>query len=317
MKPYSVDLRTRIVRALHEEGTAKSAAARLFGVSRSSVKRYARIASRGESLKPRKGGGRPPKTDETTQKLLEEDVKERPAAAVSERRRFLEHTTGKVLSDSTVLRLLKRRGFSQKTDYGGAGARRVAKSRLEGGACLENRSEAARLRGRDGHEHLAFGAARLVATRTKGLLLGASQSGTANTTLLSSMTTEGMGPSLAVEGTTTTGAVFEAYVERVLCPVLSPGQIVVMDNLSAHKGERVRELIEGQGCELLYLPPYSPDLNPLEEVFAKIKGVLRKAEARNREALIEAIGRAISAVTARDVRGFFEHCGYGVSVQSL
>ena len=114
MKPYSVDLRTRIVRALQEEGTAKSAAARLFGVSLSSVKRYARIASRGESLKPRKGGGRPPKTDETTQKLLEEDVKERPAAAVSERRRFLEHTTGKVLSDSTVLRLLRKMGFSQK-----------------------------------------------------------------------------------------------------------------------------------------------------------------------------------------------------------
>src|SRR5215211_4162075 len=115
MKPYSVDLRTRIVRALQEEGTAKSAAARLFGVSLSSVKRYARIASRGESLKPRKGGGRPPKTDETTQKkLLEEDVKERPVAAVSERRRFLEHTTGKVLSDSTVLRLLKRMGFSRK-----------------------------------------------------------------------------------------------------------------------------------------------------------------------------------------------------------
>lgn len=121
MKPYSVDLRTRIVRALQEEGTAKSAAARLFGVSLSSVKRYARIASRGESLKPgKKGGGRPPKTDETTQKLLEEDVKERPAAAaVSLRRRFLEHTTGKVLSDSTVVRLLKRMGFSQKNGLWG------------------------------------------------------------------------------------------------------------------------------------------------------------------------------------------------------
>ena len=137
-----------------------------------------------------------------------------------------------------------------------------------------------------------------------------------NTTLLSSMTTEGMGPSLAVEGTTT-GAVFEAYVERVLSPMLCPGQIVVMDNLSAHKGERVRELIEARGCEVLYLPPYSPDLNPIEEAFAKIKGVLRKAEARSREALIEAIGQAISAVTAQDVRSFFEHCGYGVSVQSL
>jgi transposase len=99
--------------------------------------------------------------------------------------------------------------------------------------------------------------------------------------------------------------------------MLCPGQIVVMDNLSAHKGERVRELIEARGCELLYLPPYSPDLNPIEEAFAKIKGVLRKAEARNREALIEAIGQAISAVTAQDVSGFFEHCGYGLSVQPL
>jgi transposase len=82
-----------------------------------------------------------------------------------------------------------------------------------------------------------------------------------NTTVLASMSMEGMGPSLAVEGATT-AAVFETYVERVLAPTLRRGQVVVMDNLSAHKGERVRELIEGRGCELLYLPSYSPELNP-------------------------------------------------------
>jgi transposase len=98
---------------------SKSGAARLFGVSLSSVKRYARIASRGESLEPRKGGGRPPKTDHTTKKLLEEDVKERPAATVSERRRFLEHIMGNSLSDSTVRRLMKRMGFSQKNGVWG------------------------------------------------------------------------------------------------------------------------------------------------------------------------------------------------------
>ena len=113
MKPYSEDLRTRIVKAV-EEGMSKSGAARLFGVSLSSVKRYARIASRGEPLEPRKGGGRPPKTDETAQKLLEGDVNERPAATVAQRRLFLEHATGKTLSDSTVSRLLKRMGFRQK-----------------------------------------------------------------------------------------------------------------------------------------------------------------------------------------------------------
>src|SRR3712207_9382123 len=93
------------------------------------------------------------------------------------------------------------------------------------------------------------------------------------------MTLSGMGPSLAVEGATT-ARVFEAYVEGVLAPSLKRGQIIIMDNLSAHKTDRVSELIERQGCELLYLPPYSPDLNPIEEAFSKIKGLLRKAEDR-------------------------------------
>jgi transposase len=138
----------------------------------------------------------------------------------------------------------------------------------------------------------------------------------ANTTVLSSMSAEGMGPSLTVEGATTS-AVFEAYVQQVLGPTLRKGQVMVMDNLSAHKGERIRELIEERGCELIYLPSYSPDLNPIEEAFSKIKRLVRKAEARTREALLEAIGSALSAVTSGDARGFFEHCGYRISVQSL
>lgn len=118
-----------------------------------------------------------------------------------------------------------------------------------------------------------------------------------NVTLLSSMSLAGMGPSLAVEGATTR-EVFEAYVERVLAPTLKNGQIVVMDNLSSHKGPQVRELIEARGCELMYLPPYSPDLNPIEEAFSKVKGILRKSRARTREALIEAMGVALKAVSA-------------------
>ena len=118
MKPYSEDLRLKIVQAVRD-GMSKSAAARLFGVSLSSVKRYARMARRVASLAPRKGGGRPPKTEEIAEKLLEEDVKERPTATVSERRRFLERTTGKSLSDSPVKRLLKRLGYSQKNGLWG------------------------------------------------------------------------------------------------------------------------------------------------------------------------------------------------------
>jgi transposase len=123
-----------------------------------------------------------------------------------------------------------------------------------------------------------------------------------NTTLLSSMTLGGMGPSVAVEGATT-ARVFETYVKKVLAPSLEEGQIVLMDNLGAHRPKRVRGLIEQRGCELLYVPSYSPDYNPLEEAFSKIKDLLRKAAARTKEALVEAIGVALSAVTVPKTPG--------------
>ncbi len=132
-----------------------------------------------------------------------------------------------------------------------------------------------------------------------------------NTTLLASMGAEGMGACMAVVGSTKK-AVFEAYVERVLAPSLRPGVVVVMDNLGAHKTKRVKELIEARGCELVFLPPYSPDFSPIEEAFSKIKALLRKVKARERGTLVEAIGRALSAITAQDARGFFGHCGYPI-----
>jgi transposase len=137
-----------------------------------------------------------------------------------------------------------------------------------------------------------------------------------NTTLLASMTVEGMGPSMAMKGSTTAD-VFEAYLEHVLLPELEEGQIVVMDNLPAHKPDRVRELIEERGCELLYLPSYSPDYNPIEEAFSKIKEILRRAEARTREALVEAKGEALSAVSSWDAWSFFKHAGYHPAGQAL
>ena len=138
-----------------------------------------------------------------------------------------------------------------------------------------------------------------------------------NITLLSSIGKEGgMGASLVVEGSTNK-TVFETYLEEVLLPTLKRGQVVVMDNLSAHKGERVRELIEGEGCELIYLPPYSPDFNPIEQAFSKIKSHLREACARSRETPMEVIGGALRTISASDALGYFENCGYRAVVQSL
>jgi transposase len=118
MRAYSEDLRKKIVAAI-ERGMSKAQTARLFDVSLSSVKRYSRIASQGESLRPRKSPGRPCKVDEKAQLLLERDVKERPAATIGQRRRLLEHITGTDLSDSTLRRLMKRLGFTQKNGLWG------------------------------------------------------------------------------------------------------------------------------------------------------------------------------------------------------
>jgi len=114
MKAYSEDLRKKVVEAVNQRATSKSEAARLFGISLSSVKRYTRLADRGEHLAPRKGGGRPPIADDAMRKLLEEDVRARPSATIKERRRFLESVAGKSISEPTLRRLLKRMGFSRK-----------------------------------------------------------------------------------------------------------------------------------------------------------------------------------------------------------
>ncbi len=128
-------------------------------------------------------------------------------------------------------------------------------------------------------------------------------------TTITALTLDGIGPGLLVEGGISTAG-FEAYVAHLLAPTLKPGQIVVLDNLRQHQGERTRELIEARGAELWFLPPYSPDLNPIEEAFAKLKALLRTAAARTHEALAAAIWAAFRAITPTDARSFFTHGGY-------
>jgi len=137
-----------------------------------------------------------------------------------------------------------------------------------------------------------------------------------NTTLIASMSLSGMGESMVVQGATD-AEVFEAYVEHFLAPTLSEGQLVVLDKLGAHRPKRIRELVEERGSELVFLPSYSPDLNPIEEAFSKMKNILRKVGARTHEALVEAMSGALSAITPRDAAGWFDHCGYEVEVQYL
>jgi transposase len=129
------------------------------------------------------------------------------------------------------------------------------------------------------------------------------------TTLIAALGIKGMRCSTVVDGAVNAD-VFEAFVEQVLVPQLRPGDMVIMDNLSSHKRARTRELIESAGAELDYLPPYSPDLNPIEMVFAKVKQLLRSLAARTRQALWDAMQSVLDQVTADDAMNCFRHCGY-------
>ena len=136
-----------------------------------------------------------------------------------------------------------------------------------------------------------------------------------NQTLIASMTLQGgIGEAISIKGATD-AELFETYVEEFLAPTLEAGRVVVLDGLGAHRTNKVRELIEERGADLVFLPSYSPDLNPIEEAFSKIKNIVRKAGARTREALDEAIGEALSAITLKDVAGWFSHCGYELQDQ--
>ena len=138
-----------------------------------------------------------------------------------------------------------------------------------------------------------------------------------NQTLIAAITLQGgMGESMTLEGATDAEA-FEAYVKHVLAPSLREGQVVVLDGLGAHRTDKVRELVEGRGADVVFLPSYSPDLNPIEEAFSKIKQLVRKVGARGREALVEAIARALATVTTEDAAGWFAHAGYWAQDQPL
>jgi len=125
------------------------------------------------------------------------------------------------------------------------------------------------------------------------------------------MSLGGMIASMTIEAATD-AEIFLVYVEKVLCPALKPGDVVVMDNLSSHKVNGVRELLLQAGADVLYLPPYSPDLNPIEKAWAKLKQILRKVKARTREALDQAIAEALTLISPDNAKAWFQHCISGL-----
>jgi transposase len=250
MKAYSEDLRQKVVHAVHQRGTSKSEAARLFGISLSSVKRYTRLADRGESLSPRKGGGRAPHSRRD----------DREAA----RRRHTYKTGGHRRREAPLPYYALRRQEPQRAhpeeapQKDGLQPKKRTVGAKERDEFLRAAWKVMVARSLDAHSlvfvdemgtNISLSPVYGWAKKGRRAHCSVPRNRGKNTTVLASMSVEGMGPSLAVEGATS-ALVFEAYLERLLAPTLRRGQVVVMDNLSAHKGERVKELIEQRGCEL-------------------------------------------------------------------
>jgi transposase len=163
--------------------------------------------------------------------------------------------------------------------------------------------------------HLGYTPARAWAPRGERAYAAAPRNPGENRTVVAALTLEGTGPTLRFDGAITTGR-FEGYVRHVLAPTLRPGQVVVADNLRAHHSARARAAIEERGAQLWHLPAYSPDFNPLEHAFSKVKQALRRAEPRTDDDLRAATWAAFATITPDDIRGWFAHCGYHHGNQS-
>ena len=280
----------------------------IFGVSHATIKRYLKQRRDEGHVRPRAIPGRPPKKRAQLEASVLPQLQAQNDATLEQHCALWEQTHGERVSRWTMSRARIWLGWTRSKKSLGA----TERNEEERAMWRENASKLPT-------EALVFidecgsniALTPLYARAPKGERARGSvpRNRGKNTTLIAALSLEGMGAAMILEGSTNTTA-FELYVEQILAPSLHTGQMVVMDNLQAHKSAQVRQAIEAKGCQLLFLPGYSPDFSPIEEAFSKLKTALRRAGARTREALEEAIAQALLTISPQDAQGWFQHCGY-------
>jgi transposase len=307
MKAYSLDLRERVVRAV-DLGYKRAEIIKLFGVSRATIKRYVKQRREVGHLERKPIPGRPPKKSASVRVGLVEQLEAHPDATLEMHCQLWEQSYGEHVSTSTMSRAIRCLGWTRKKKTIGATERNEDARAAWREQCKE--LDATKLVVIDEcGTHISLTPLYARAPKGKRAYSKVPRNRGKNTTVIAALTWSGIGEALILEGSVT-AAVFEQYVERVLAPSLSAGHVVLMDNLAAHKSAKVEALIKARGCSLLFLPSYSPDFSPIEEMFSKVKTSLRRIGARTREALQEAIARALETVTLQDAHGWFRHSGY-------
>lgn len=304
---YSMDLRDRVL-ALYDEGVKTKQVAKQLRISPA----WARRVKQRRDRPPRKVGGSVPKLDQAARARLAAWVDQRPDATPEELRRRVKDELGIGVSIGCLWNTLRALKLTFKKRSLRAAERLRPDVLAQREAFFEQLKDVplsdvvvldesyvttqfTRLRGRSAR------GVRLVGRVPQGhwKLL----------TILAAISLNGVVAAASIDATTDAD-VFGAFIDEVLVPALRPGQVVVMDNLSAHKVGRVRAAIERAGCRLIYLPPYSPDFSPIEHMWSKLKQALRSAGARTIDTLVDAIGVAFTSITAGDCIGYFRHCGY-------
>lgn len=307
MRAYSYDLRLRILHAV-DQGRSRAEIIKICDVSRATVKRSLKLRRETGDVKPKAIPERPAKKEAALLTGLQSPLDAYPDATLAEHCQIWETTQGVQVSSATMSRAIQHLNWTRKKK-----TLRASEQKEEERAAWKEQAQqlpAEKLVFIDEcGSNIAF--TRVYARSPKGKRVYGTvpRNRRANITLLASLSLQGMGEAFILEGSAD-ATVFELYIEQILVPSLQAGQIVILDNLSTHTSEKVRQAIEAQGCQLLFLPSYSPDLSPIEEAFSKLKAFLRRVGARTPEALQEAIGQALLTITAQDADGWFSHCGY-------
>jgi transposase len=307
MKAYSLDLRTRVLAAL-DSGMPRATVVRVFQVSRSSLKRWLILRAQTGALDPRPRRGQTATITAAQQATLRYQLDQFPDATLAEHAARWNTDHGTTLSPWTLGRAIRRLGWSRKKksliaaerdEWARAAFRvRIADQLADDFIVIDEIGLNLDMTPRSSR-----------APRGQRAVTSIPRNTPINTTLIGSCSLAGMGPSLLLPGGLDTPS-FKTYLEQVLGPSLRPGQIILLDNLSVHTSAEVAEIVAAHGCSVWYLPTYSPDLSPIELAFAKFKDRVRRAGARTREALEQAVAEAWKGVTAADLRSFFRHCGY-------
>lgn len=307
MRPYSMDLRERVAAAVdHHEGSLRQIA-RNFHVSLSFLTRLLNRRRQSGSLRPRPhGGGHPPALDHAGQQRLRLEVRKQPDATLQE----LAERVGVRCSRMAIFRTLRKLKITRKKKSLHARERDSPRVRRKRRVFRE---EVAQL----DPEHLVFvdeTGANTAMTRTYGRaprgqrVKGSVPGKWKSVTLIAGLRLSGVVAPWAFEGATDTPA-FESYVTQALAPQLGAGDVVIWDNLKPHRAAAARRSVEEAGAVVMPLPPYSPDYDPIEEMWSKVKGFMRSAAARTTEAVYEAMGAALRAVCPSDILGWFKSCG--------